>query len=834
MSSTSDLGRLAALLDEVLDLPESERMAWLDANAALPETMRQQLKVLLNEGDRGFTLPILPAYDENELDTSEASLREEDQVGPYRLIHELGRGGMGSVWLAERVDGAFKRQVALKLPHSSLPYQLLAERFARERDILASLEHPHIARLYDAGVTPEGQPYLALEYVEGRSLLEYCQAEKLGLNRRLKLFLQVLGAVQYAHSRLVVHRDLKPGNILATAEGYVRLLDFGIAKLLDEETSARTQLTEIGGKLLTPQYAAPEQILGQPIGTSADVYSLGVLLYELLTGALPYRLKRETRGALEESILDVDPPLASETARGNAEIAAWSRLLRGDLDTILVKALKKYPTERYATAAAFADDLNRYLSGDAVLAQPDSLAYRARKFVGRHRWAVLAGVIVFLSLSGGLGAALWQARIAEEKAGIARKEARTAEAVTEFMQGIFLANTAQQGDPIKARQTTARDLLDIAARNLATDLADAPDALNKMLWLFAEIYSQLLLPEQAAEFAQQRLDLIRTQKGAESIELGEALFMVFATARSAWIDDPRQAALIDETMRIFSSHASGQQGRTRTGLALSAEYWADHDFPRALREIRKALSIKTDSLIDASIPPKIAAALELLAGEPLRAKEAALEGLANESALESKRKSGLADPGDGGMLQTPMLLHLLASAHWALGEHDEAIVQQRKAMTAAQHLFGDTDPETARYQASLSIYLRSHGDISTADSLLDAAAATLATGRPDDRSRLRFHALSTLGKAQVTASRYADANNTLAQTIAIRDPAITASPAIAEVLRDQARALISLGRRDEAQVAFDRAVVMREKSGGKPRAVLDEEVNTRPLLAPIK
>lgn len=829
MSSTSDLGRLAALLDEVLDLPENERIDWVDAHAALSENLRDQLKILLNDGGRGFTLPALPAYDENELDTPEAGLREDDQVGPYRLIHELGRGGMGSVWLAERVDGAIKRQVALKLPHSSLPYRLLAERFARERDILASLEHPHIARLYDAGVTPEGRPYLALEYIEGRSLLEYCQAERLGLNQRLKLFVQVLGAVQYAHSRLVVHRDLKPGNILVTAEGYVRLLDFGIAKLLGEETSARTQLTEIGGKLLTPQYASPEQILGQPIGTSADVYSLGVLLYELLAGALPYRLKRETRGALEESILDVDPPLASETARGTVD-AAWSRLLRGDLDTILVKALKKNPTERYATAAAFADDLNRYLSGDAVLAQPDSLAYRARKFVGRHRWAVLAGVIVILSLSGGLGAALWQARIAEEKAEIARTEARTAEAVTEFMQGIFLANTAQQGDPIKARQTTARDLLDIAARNLATDLADAPDALNKMLWLFAEIYSQLLLPEQAAEFAQQRLDLIRKHKGAESIELGEALFIVFATARSAWIDDPRQPALIDETMRIFSSHASDQQGRKRTALALSAEYWADHDFPRALREVRAALSIKTESLTDASIPPKIAAALELLAGEPLRAKEAALKGLANESAIESKRKNGTADPGDGGMLQTPALLHLLASAHWARGERDEAIMQEKKAMAAAQHLFGDTDPETARYQASLSMYLRDQGNSSTADSLLDAAAATLATGRLDDRSRLRFHALSTLGKAQVAAGRPADANSTLAQTIAIRDPAITASPAIAEVLRDQARALIEMGRKDEARKVFDRALAMREKSGIHPPFVREEESAIRRQL----
>jgi eukaryotic-like serine/threonine-protein kinase len=825
MSASSRLAQLASWLDEVLALPEGEREAWVDANRALSEDMRQQLKVLLASGGRGFTLPALPAYDEDELHTREGEPGAEDQVGPYRLIHELGRGGMGSVWFAERIDGAFRRQLALKLPHSSLPHRQLAERFARERDILASLEHPHIARLYDAGVTREGHPYLALEYVEGRSLLEYCQAEHLGLKRRLQLFLQVLEAVQYAHGRLVVHRDLKPSNILVTAEGSVRLLDFGIAKLMDEESSARTQLTEIGGRLLTPQYAAPEQILGQAIGTGTDIYSLGVLLYELLAGNLPYRLKRETRGALEESILDVEPPPASEMA--NAGTFGWSRHLRGDLDTILGKALKKDPAERYPTAAAFADDLHRYLSGEAVLAQPDSLHYRAGKFVGRHRWAVAATGIVFLSLSGGMGLALWQANIAAEQASIARKEALTAEAVTTFMQGIFLANSAQQGDPVKARQTTARQLLDIGATKLETDLADAPDALNTMLWLFSELYSQLLLPDEATRFAQQRLALIRQHKGARSIELGEALLTVFATSRSAWLDDPRQPELIAETLSIFADPSPEQQARRRTALANSAEYWADHDFPRALREVRAALAIRTDVLVDASFPPKIAAALELLAGEPSRAKDAALRGLAAERALEERRESGMADPGDGGMLQTPTLLHLLAHAHWALGERDEAVNEEKKALAAAEKLFGDADPETARYQAGVASFLSAQGELAAADALLSAAASTLATGRPDDRSRLRFHALASLGKAQLAADRHATAVETLTKTLALRDPILTASPAIAEILRDLARGLIGLNRKVEAGNVLDRAVAMREKSGIKPPAVLDEEADIR-------
>jgi len=340
-------------------------------------------------------------------------------VGAYRVLSLLGYGGMGSVWLAERVDGLFDRQVALKLVHSTLLGRVMIERFARERGILASLTHPNIARLLDAGLTEDGHPYLALEYVAGTPLNNYCDHRRRSVRERLELFRQVLSAVQYAHAHLVIHRDLKPSNILVTDEGHVQLLDFGIAKLLSEGEARETELTQLGGRALTPDYAAPEQIAGAPITTAADVYALGIMLYELLTGERPYRLQRESRGALEEAILQSEPVRPSRVALTDKAALARAttpkkllRGLKGDLDTIILKALKKVPAERYATANALAEDIRRFLSGDVVLAQGDSVAYRTVKFLRRNRVAIGVLSALFLTLTGGLAATSYEARVA--------------------------------------------------------------------------------------------------------------------------------------------------------------------------------------------------------------------------------------------------------------------------------------------------------------------------------------------------------------------------------------------------------------------------------------
>jgi serine/threonine protein kinase len=319
-------------------------------------------------------------------------------VGPYRLIRLLGEGGMAEVWLAQRADGSIKREVALKLPMLRRDREDLSSRFARERDILAALEHPHIARLYDAGVSPDGLPYLAMEYVRGERLTAWCDTHRVGVNERLKLVLQVLDALQYAHAHHVIHRDIKPSNILVNEAGHVRLLDFGVAKLL-EQHEQQTDLTIVYGRALTPEYASPELARGDTVEPASDVYSLGVLLYELLTGCLPYGIKATSSAALLEQAI-----VAAEVARPSAHLAPdadaarattqdkLGRQLRGDLDAIVLKALAKIPSDRYGSAAALADDLQRYLSGQPVKARPDRLAYRFSKLVQRRRagWAAAA------------------------------------------------------------------------------------------------------------------------------------------------------------------------------------------------------------------------------------------------------------------------------------------------------------------------------------------------------------------------------------------------------------------------------------------------------------
>jgi serine/threonine protein kinase/Tfp pilus assembly protein PilF len=424
--SIPQMARMSQLLDEALALDEAGRRPWLeratqehpDLAAALREALlpgaaqAADLKALMS-------LPKLGGADEADAPAASA-LPPGARVGPYELIRLLGAGGMAEVWLARRADGAFKREVALKLPRLAHAQVGLEARFARERDILASLEHPHIARLYDAGVDPQGLPYLAMEYVQGESLTLWCDAHRLGLRERLGLFLQVLEAVQYAHAKQVIHRDLKPSNILVTDSGQVRLLDFGVARLLEADDTGPMALTSLYGRALTPDYASPELLRGDPIDARSDLYSLGVVLYELLTGTRPYRLKRAVSiGVLDQAIatLEVEKPslqlepVAATDRDGTVEQLA--RQLRGDLDAIVLKALAKEPAQRYASAASLADDLRRYLDGRPIQARPARVSNRLRKFILRNRALVGVSAAAVVTVLAAVGYARYRDSLAQ-------------------------------------------------------------------------------------------------------------------------------------------------------------------------------------------------------------------------------------------------------------------------------------------------------------------------------------------------------------------------------------------------------------------------------------
>ena len=544
---SADWPEISALFDAAAELPEEQRKSWIAGLSGSQYRHRKTLERLLSDYKQVQQQSFLenPARScPAEVDAGDSAPGTLQIVGPYRLLREVGRGGMSSVWLAERTDGVLKRPVALKLPHPGLATAVFRERLLRERDILASLTHPSIARLYDAGVTEDGQPYIALAYVEGTTLIEHCQARHMVVRERVTLFLQVLEAVQYAHSNLVVHRDLKPSNILVDEGSRVQLLDFGIAKLLVDGQAIATALTVDSGAALTPDYAAPEQIFGRPASTASDVYSLGVLLYELLTGARPYRLRKDPLAPLSSAIEAVQLRLPSSTIADRA----LARALRGDLDTIVMKALKFEPAARYATADAFALDLRRYLEGAPVLARPDTLAYRSAKFALRYRYAVGAAALLVVSLAAGLAGTAWQARVAQE-------QARRTLAVKDFLVGLF-----RQADPNKAavQELTAREMLERGQDDLRTKLKNEPRLRAELSGVLSEVYTQLNDEVHAKPLAEARRDLTLALDGPHSASFAEAL-EALAEVQSALGDHHASYATYKQARDIYEGHSRDRQ-----------------------------------------------------------------------------------------------------------------------------------------------------------------------------------------------------------------------------------------------------------------------------------
>jgi serine/threonine-protein kinase len=558
-SDTHQLQHVNTLLESALALPEDEREAWLQAlpteHRALVPLLRAMLKRAAVETDDFMRRPIglLP----EDLDAEEAPAdRIGDRIGPYRLLQQLGAGGMAIVWLAERADGAMQRQVALKLPHAGWALGL-AQRMARERDILAALEHPHIARLYDAGTTASGRPWLAMERVDGATIDVFCREQGLDVAARLRLFLQVADAVSYAHAQLIVHRDLKPNNILVTNKGDVKLLDFGVAKLLVDDALPAGNLTQQIGRAVTPDYASPEQVGGRAVTVATDVYSLGVVLYELLTGERPYRLERPSPAALERAVLAADVPLASSRVSDQRGLA---RRLRGDLDTVLDKALRKDPAQRYASVEAMAGDVRRHLDGLPILARPIGSGERLLKFVNRHRGAVLSGALVTVAVVAGLIGTVTQARRAGQQAlqaqqqrDIALKELSHAEAADELMRYVLSESSDR---PFTAPELLRRAELLVDAR-YAADAAVRARLQMTLADLYREVgdtveaQSLLTRAQASVEAAQDpsvraQLDCMRAGVYGHLGQLEQAkalLEQTWATLRAAGTPDP-QAELV--------------------------------------------------------------------------------------------------------------------------------------------------------------------------------------------------------------------------------------------------------------------------------------------------
>ena len=460
---------LSPHLDEALKMTDEESLLWLSSLRTQDPALADQLEMLFYEHraltDEGF-------LERRSVEFPSASTLIGQTLGFYRLVAQIGQGGMSSVWLAERNDDRFERQVAVKFLNIALMGRGGEERFKREGSILGHLAHPHIAELIDAGVSQAGQPYLILEYVNGDHIDRYCDQQRLNVTARIQIFLEVLAAVAQAHANLIVHRDIKPSNVLVATDGQVKLLDFGIAKLLEGEghAGAATLLTrEIGGAL-TPEYAAPEQLKGEPVTTATDVYALGVLLYELLTGHHPSGTRPRTPVNLVKAIVDTEPARPSDTlspTRTSGEISSANaskrattpdklrRLLRGDLDTIVAKALKKEPVERYPSVTALADDLRRYLRSEPIGARSDTLPYRAAKFVRRNRTSVALAALAIVATATGVLSTLIQSHTARAERDFAFEQLSRAETINGLNE-FLLSDAAPSGKPFTVNDLLAR------------------------------------------------------------------------------------------------------------------------------------------------------------------------------------------------------------------------------------------------------------------------------------------------------------------------------------------------------------------------------------------
>ena len=795
--------RIEALCDAALEHEPAQRAAFLEQACAGDAGLRREVRSLLEAIERdpdflenplvdlhGFAAPDPP--DDAPLPAA---------IGPWRIIQSLGRGGMGEVLLATRELEDVQQTVALKVIRRGRDTGDVLQRFRLERRILASLDHPNIARLIDAGATADGRPYFVMEHVDGVPLNEYCDRERLTVRDRLTLFSTICGAVQYAHRNLVVHRDLKPGNILITAQGIPKLLDFGIGKVL-ARTGALGSLVETRAelRLLTPGYAAPEQLTGGPVTTATDVYALGVLLYELLTGRHPFVTGDESLEQLERAVLETDPPRPSVAvsriespppARANARAASspgqiserratdprtLRRRLSGDLDTIVLKALCKEPEHRYPSVAAMAEDIQRHLNGLPISARPATLRYRARKFVGRHAAGVAVTAVAAVALIAITALTLVQSRrVAAESARVTRERDKLLE-VRGFLMEMFGASGADQavGDTV-----TARQLLDLQASKLDELYGARPELKAEMLEVLADGYDRLGLLPAAEPLAQQALELRRSIHGAASIDVASAMntygWILHEAGRTAEAEPlVRDAAAIRR-----AAGPAFQLDLARSLNDLGVILTAQSRYGDAIAVLTEALDIRMTALGENHRAVGITA-------NNLAAAHYFLSDLDNAVRVQELAVRSLRASVGSDHQRSVVALNNLAAFKVALGDLQGAEADYRQLLAVQTRIQGGSHPVTARVMLSFAQVLSDRAEagdpVARAEAermFREAAAVFEARFRPDHPQV--SHALNGLSRTLVQA-------NDLGQALEVQQRAVAiAGAALGEGNRETAR-----------------------------------------------
>ena len=833
--------RLQHLFKAALRQEPQERAAFLEAACPDDPSLRRELESLLaadNQAEAGGFMDTPAAQLPTFIDDGDDGDLEGRNVGAYTVLRRLGRGGMGDVYLALR-DAPFKQYVALKIIRRGMDTRDILQRFEMERQILASLNHPNIARLLDGGTTDDGLAYFVMEHVEGTHITDYCDAHRLSLDERLRLFMAVCRAVHYAHQNLVVHRDLKPSNILVTKPssrfsreggskgqvGRVKLLDFGVAKLLNPTlANVDVPITRTMFRMMTPEYASPEQVRGETLTTASDIYALGVLLYELLTGHRPHRLESGSPQEIERMVCEQDPerpstkvtkvetitrgdgstetitPAAVSDARA-VPLDRLRRRLRGDLDNIVMMALRKEATRRYASAEQFAADIERYLDGMPVEARPNTVGYRVRKFVRRHQVVVAAVCIVVISLAAGLGAAVWQAREARQERDRAEQALVQSEAVSDFLIDLFEAS-----DPGEAlgEETTARELL---ARGLTRleNLDEQPLVQAEMFNVLGRVYRNLGQYDKARPPLERALALRRTVLGDEHDDVAESANNLSLLLRRMGDYDAAEE-LLREAIAIYRKRHGDESGHvaiTTNNLALLKRYQGDYASAEALyresldrylkltgnRQNRSVVSglnnlgvflrhagayAEADSLLREALAirrrirgeehPLVALSLDNLGGLLRQTGNFTEAETLIREAFAMRRR--LLDANHPRIAQS---MNSLGMLHYKTGDYAGADSLLRGALARRRAQLGEEHPDVARSMHNVALLTHAQGDLATAEPLYRDALAMqrklLGRDHPDVVSSLNGLASLLKDKGDYTAAEpfYLDALNVARQ-----------------------------------------------------------------------
>ena len=700
--------RVDAVFDAALDLPAADQTAFIDRACGDDAALREEVNRLLHAYRRSGSFLESPAAEigaplvEHAHALATAALAE--RIGPFRVVREIGQGGMGRVFLGERADGQFEQRVALKLIQHGAPG--LIRHFLEERRILALLEHPNIARLIDGGITADGLPFFAMELVEGEPIDRYCETHGLSLHQRLDLFAEVCDAVTYAHQQLVIHRDLKPSNILVTPEGRIKLLDFGIAKLIVPRDVVGDP-TSVQLHAMTPEFAAPEQVRGEPVSTATDVYALGVLLYILLTGERPYDLRGKSPAELERIICEIDPPRPSSRAKGQ-----FGPKLRGDLDSIVMKALHKEKERRYQSPAAIAQDLTRYRAGHPIEARPDSRRYRLGKFIVRHRIGVAASAaFVMLSAAYVVKAAIDRNRI-ERALREATLGTYKAEQTTDFMLGLFEASETGETmtDTVRAREMLGRGV------ERAREMKAQPELQAQMLDVIGRLYSHVGEYKRAQPLLEEALTMRKKLYGSTHVDVATTLLSL-AQAKREQGDGDGAARLDREALAIRRQLLGPNHVKTADALFnLAADLHVSGDYKGA------------EPLMDEWTT--------IVAAQPTEITKVRADQLAS-----------------------------LAYVYWISRDYQKAEQLFRETLSINRKLFGERHDRVAVSLSQVGEAVCGAGRHEEAERLIRQSVEMLGDAHPDGHPTLAFN-LKMLGIELDHLNRFADAALPLREALA--------------------------------------------------------------------